>query len=325
MKIVRQRRLADRDSTLTLARSASATAPGLRWLAALAVAAVTFLATALPAAAAPNPVTCEGYPGPPRVFLDSQAWWVPWKAGGANNGHVHTSLCFPLHQTVSGTVPLDIRLTMHQNPGKLTSINVQVFGTAGSTVVGNVKFKPALTCPGTCVWWVHIDADTTKVGLNGRHEWRFRPKISQPGGQTMVGSTSYQTYLANSKALVKNYRPSDFLQGKGWYTGASYAIARLDDGFPFAPISAPWTIKFRCESDGPPVSECLVTVDPDFHANNAGTILFQTTSSSEAQRSLVIDPSKFPPGPHKLVIRSSANHVSGSTNAGVLGIPFQVG
>jgi hypothetical protein len=281
--------------------------------------------TSMPAIAAgnPDPLKCTGYPEL-RVFMDSQAWWTTTPGQkGTNHGHVHTSTCFPLQQTVKGIVPLDIRLTMHENPGKLTSLTIQIFGDYGAVVVAQKKFSPALTCAGTCEWWVHLDADTRKVPNDGWQEWRIRPKITEPDGKTMVGSTSWQTYLSNGKPR-NDYRPPDLIQGKGWYTDASYAKARLDAGFPFALVSQSWTIKYRCESDGPPVSECLVTIDPNFHKGEVGTVLFQANSSSQAQRTLTINPSQLAPGAHKLVIRSSVAHPSGSTNAGVLVIPFTV-
>jgi hypothetical protein len=283
------------------------------------------LAMALPThaapLAAPDPLTCTGY-AEPRVFLDSQAWWVttPGKSG-PDNGHLHTSLCFPLHQVVKGTIPLDIRLTMHENPGQLRSIAVQVFTDKGATVVAQRSFKPALTCKETCSWWVHLDADTTRVPYDGRQEWRIRPKITEPDGKVQVGSTSYQTYLNNGKPK-NDYRSYDLVQGKGWYEGASYAIARLDSGFPFAPVSGRWTIAFRCESDGPPVRGCYVLVDPDFHHGDFGTVLFRQPGAYKG--TLTIDTAQIAPGSHKLVIRTDAPHESGSTNGGVLGIPFVV-
>ena len=275
------------------------------------------------APAAADPLTCAGYPER-RVFLDSQAWWVttPGKSG-PNNGHVHTSTCFPLFQTVSGVVPMDIRITMHDNPGKLTTLTIQIFGDYGAVVAAQKKFSPALTCATTCQFWVHLDADTTKVPADGRQEWRIRPSITEPDGKKMVGSTSYQTYLKNGKPK-NDYRATDMIQGKGWYTGADYAKARLDSGVPFGPVAAPWTIKYSCESSGPPVSECLLTVDPDFHTGNMGTVLFQTNNSSQGQRTMTIDPHRFAPGTHRLVIRSSANAPAGSTNSGVLAVQFTV-
>jgi len=317
-----------RVSTPTEAAPSATPAVATATQAATAVASATSTSTQQSATAAvADPTNCASYSGPKRVFMDSQAWWTttPGKTG-TDHGHVHTSTCFPLHQTVSGIVPLDIRLTMHNNPGKLTSLTIYINTDSGGTIVARKVFNTALTCPvpGDCQFWVHLDADTTKAPYDGRQEWRIRPWINEPDGKTMVGSTAWQTYLANGKPK-NDYRAYDLVQGKGWYTNAGYAVARLDSGFPFAPVSGSWTIKYRCESyEAPAVSECLVTVDPNFHTNNKGTILFQTTSSSESQRTLTINPAQFGPGAHKLVIRASVAQLSGSTNAGVLAIPFTV-
>jgi hypothetical protein len=137
----------------------------------------------------------------------------------------------------------------------------------------------------------------------------------------MVGRTSYQTYLANGKPK-NDYRSSDLIQGKGWYTGASYAIARLDAGFPTGPVSGLWTIKVRCESDGPPVGSCLITIDPNFHIDNQGTIIKQVSGAYAG--TVTIDTTRLANGQHKLVIRSDAPNPAGSTNSGVLGFYFTV-
>lgn len=273
------------------------------------------------ARATPDPLTCAGYVEQ-RVFLDSQSWWVttPGK-DGKDFGHLHTSLCFPLHQQVKGVIPLDIRLTMHENPGRLRSLTVQVFTDSGATVVAKKEFKPALTCEMTCAWWVHLEADTTKVPFDGRQEWRIRPRVEEPDGKTMVGSTSYQAYLSNGRPR-NDYRSYDLIQGKGWYTGASYAIARLDSGFPFAPVRGLWRITFRCESDGPPVQGCFALIDPDFHKGDFGMVLMRSKAAYKG--GLTIDTTQLTNGPHRLVIRTDAPNPAGSTNSGLLGISFIV-
>ncbi|MGH2522155.1 MAG: hypothetical protein ACRDH2_06595, partial [Anaerolineales bacterium] len=272
--------------------------------------------------AAPDPLACSGY-AEPRLFLDTQAGWIttPGKAG-ANHGQIQIATCFPLNQTVTGVVPLDLRLTMHDNPGQLVSLAVQVFTDSGETVIAKQSFSPALTCQGTCEFWVHVDADTTQVPYDGRQEWRIRARVNEPDGKALSSSTNWQTYLANGKPL-NHYRNYDLLKGKSTHNDSSVA-ARLDSGYPLAPVTEPFTVRFRCEADGPAISECLVAVDSDFDKGNPGVILYQTTSSSEEPRALTIDPAQFPAGAHRLVVRASANHSIGSTNVGMLGLPFTV-
>ena len=275
----------------------------------------------LTAAASASPTDCSGY-AEQRYFLDSQAWWLttPGK-NGPNHGHVHAATCFPLAQTVKGTIPFDIRLTMHDNPGKLTSLTIQI-GESGSYVAARKTFKPPLTCTMTCSWWVHLEANTAGFPNDGWQEIRIRPKVDEPDGKTMIGSTSYQVYLANGKPR-KDYRPPNFIQGKGWYTDVNYAQARMTAGFPFnRTVSGTWSVTVGCDSSKLKVTGCLVTLDPDFHAGNQGTVLKQTSGGWSG--SLTIDTRKLPNGPHKLVIRSDVDAPTGSTNSGLLAIPFMV-
>jgi hypothetical protein len=287
-----------------------------------------------PAAVAPVaiPDDCSRFTGPRRVYLESQAWWVttPGKHG-PNQGHLHQGLCFPWAQTIRGTLPFDIQLMLHNNPGKLTSLTVQIFGDYGAAVAARQSFSPPLTiasCTQTggvasldamggknCRWVVHLNVDTTVAPADGRQEFRIRPKIEEPDGKTMVGSTSYQAYLANGKP-VNDYRGYDLLQGKGWYSGASYSIARFDAGFPTGPLKGTWSPKLRCESDGPPVGRCLVAIDPDFHAGNPGTTLLDAPGAW--QGTLNIDTTKLTNGIHRFFLRTDANDPRGSSNGGVL-------
>ena len=40
-------------------------------------------------AAAPDPLTCEGYEEP-RIYLESHAWWNTILSGSEDFGHLHT-------------------------------------------------------------------------------------------------------------------------------------------------------------------------------------------------------------------------------------------
>ena len=282
-----------------------------------------------PAQAVPDPVNCTGYPEQ-RVYLDSQSWWIrgPGQTGD-DFGHAHAATCFPLQKTVSGTVQLDVKVTMHNNPGWLGSLTVQLFKNGTGYTGAQKKFTAnQYTCaPGlTCDFWFTMNVNTTKVPTDGTVEWRIRPKVNEPDGQNMNGSTSYQTTLANGKP-VSNFRPLDFLQGKGWYTGIEYSQARLiDTEFPYnTPTSGSWTFEFECDSTLLPLSECLVSIDPNHHAGNKGTVLYENTAGGGGVRTATIDYSTLAPGAHKLVIRAGTKDtVQGSTQYGILGVPFAV-
>jgi hypothetical protein len=269
-----------------------------------------------------NPITCDGY-NEPRVFVDSQAWWVqtPGK-DGKDFGHVHTSMCFPFHQKLNGIVPFDVRIIMHENPGKLVGLTLQI-GSSGQYIAAKRTFSPALMCFSDCEWWFHLDANTVSFSNDGWQEFRFRPKIQEPDGNILVGSTSYQAYLNNGKP-VSNYRPEDYIQMKAWYTDINYAQSRLTAGYTYGiPVKGQWVIKFACDASSKPVTGCLVTIDPDFHNNNNGIVLFSKNVGYNG--TLSIDTTKLTNGVHKLVIRSSVNDINrGSTLSSVAGLPFVI-
>jgi archaellum component FlaF (FlaF/FlaG flagellin family) len=289
---------------------------------------VTIVHPAATARAEPDPRDCTGYPEE-RVWLDSQSWWITTPGQTGNNfGHIHAATCFPLQKTVSGTVHLDINITMHNNPGSMTSLTVQLFKNGSGYVGARETFADGqYTCPeGTCDWWFPMEVDTTTVPSDGTVEWRIRPRVDEPDGKTMTGSTSYQTTLSNGKR-VSNYRPLDFLQGKGWYTGVEYTQARLvDDEFPYnVPTSGTWRFGAVCDSTRLPLTECLVTVDPDFHAGHKGMVLFEKFGNDTSQHDIALDLDSLSPGRHKLVIRAGTEvRAQGSTQYGILAVPFHV-
>lgn len=269
-----------------------------------------------------DPVACTGY-NEPRVFADSQGWWVRMPGQtGTDFGHIHTDVCFPFRQHVSGIVPFDVRLTMHNNPGQLTKLVLQI-GGSGQYTAAQIKFNPALTCSGDCTWWFHLDANTAGFSNDGWQEFRFRPNITEPDGNQLVGSTSYQAYLQNGKP-VSNYRDQNFMQGKGWYTGVNYAQARITKGYTYgAPVSGNTTVTLKCDSTTLPVSGCLVTIDPDFHNGNNGIVQLQKNGPFSG--SVTIDTTKLTNGAHSLVIRTDvADNKRSSTLGGVLKLPFTV-
>ena len=87
------------------------------------VMAAGVLVAAPSAQAEPNPDTCEGYPEP-RVFVEAQGWWVQEPGdNGDHFGHIHVGTCFPLFQTVRGTVGFDLKFQLHDNPGQLFRVS----------------------------------------------------------------------------------------------------------------------------------------------------------------------------------------------------------
>ena len=49
----------------------------------------------------------------------TESWWVQTPgATGTDFGHVHVGTCFPYLQDVSASVPFDIQVKLHRNPGR---------------------------------------------------------------------------------------------------------------------------------------------------------------------------------------------------------------
>lgn len=280
----------------------------LGWLTAQTPTSAIQAATALPA-------DCNRY-AEPRPLLDSQVWWT--KDTGDGFGHVHTLVCWPVRQKIRGVVPLDVQLTMHDDPGgKLDRLTVQI-GGSGEYVAAQKKFDPALRCSDTCSWWVHLDANTAGFANDGWQEFRIRPRVIESDGKVKIGSTSYQAYLANGKP-IKSYRPPDYFQGKGWYTNVDYAQARITSPLPNTAVSGSWSVSFACDSSNTPVNSCIVAIDPDFHANDNGTILFKSNGAYKG--AITVNTTQLSNGWHKLVIASDVHSIAaGGTERGMFGV-----
>ena len=270
----------------------------------------------------PDPVSCTGYPEP-RVFLESQGWWrqTPGE-DGTDFGHVHVGMCFPQAQQVRGVVTLDVRLTMHHNPGTLTRLYGGIEHAQGG---GELWSNPiGMTCPdSTCVVWTQLRVDTTRVPVDGRVEWRFRPKVVTPDDQSFTPSTGWQTYLVNGARPVADYRDHDAAIARGWYDGAGYANASITR-VPLAPISGTWSANVTLDrgSDGLPVTSHGIYIDPDFHNGSKGIVIRE--GSGLYRGPVTINAANLSPGVHRLVLRSDARDPRGSTNSGLLVVFFTV-
>ncbi len=271
--------------------------------------------------AAPDPLTCIGY-AEPRVFLDDQSWWLRTPGlAGKNFGHVHAATCFPLFQTMRGVVPFDVRLTMHENPGRIEKLTIHVEGgNGGIYILADRFFNPPLTCATTCDFWVHLDANTNAVPIDGVERFTFRALVVEPDGNEMHTGSSWRATLANGKPRIDS-TPVTRTTGKGWYTKTLYANSTVDNFTYGAVWSGVRAVKVVCNASKT-TTGCLVTVDPNFHMGIEGTVLLRTTGQFNGTVNL--DTRRFPNGPHKLVVKTDVKDPRGSTLSGVLGLPFTI-
>ena len=280
-----------------------------------------------PASATPDPLTCVGY-NEPRVFLDSQAWWVPLPGQlGKNFGHIHLSTCYPLYSTVSGIVPFDLQMVMHDNPGYLDHIRIYICSNPQNKTPCPeqpiVRFHLTCPSPGTCTFWQHVDVDTRNYPYDGLANIRFRLEAIEPDGHVMRTSQYWLTNIQNGNPPLSPTK--DSIQGRGWYSGTGYSNVELKRSSWPPPSSGTWNIAFQCISTFD-VYDCLVTVDPDFHAGNNGTVLYNEQGpAAEASHSVTLDLSTLSPGTHYLAIRArTVSTKLDSTSSGILKVPFVV-
>lgn len=291
------------------------------FLVAMMIVAFAIPWAASTASAAIDGKNCTGYPTK-RVFLESQAWWyrTPGQTG-TDHGHIHIGTCFPHAQKIHGVVRFDVRVIMHNNPGTLTHVNIGIDGEWGG--VRSVALTPKWNCAqATCTRWFRTFVDTRKAQRDGRQEFRFRAQVKEPDGKEMIASTGWLAYLQNGKP-IQHYRSGWSAEARGWYTNTGYANAKIES-MPIAAVHGIWSPKVRMTagSGGIPVTSYRAVLDPDFHAGKPGTTLRSGAGSFHG--ALRIDTRKLRNGKHKLVLIADANASTGSTNRGILVVPFTV-
>jgi hypothetical protein len=273
--------------------------------------------SAVPLPALIPPLDCSQYISPKRYPVGAQSWWmaVPPQQG-TSNGHLHLDTCFPLGGTISGVVHFDVLLTMHDNPGTLDSLTVQI-GGSGQYVAARKLFKPALTCIDTCSWWVAIDVDTRGFANDGSQETRWRAGVTTTDGKKLFTSTSWEINLHNGKP-VKDYRPLlSYIGGKGWYTTLGYTKSIIRDGFPYnGVVSGLWTLQVQCDTSDRPVTGCSVRIDPNLHMGIDGWIVLQRTGAYKGP--LTIDTRQLANGWHRFMLKTDAISADDSTASGIM-------
>lgn len=272
------------------------------------------------AVAAPDPLTCTGYPEP-RVFIEAQQWWMP--PGTEDFGHVHMGMCFPRYtlpngspNKVSGTVHFDFIVQLHNNPGTLQFVRIHLYDGNGQNhqaVRVNVGETAAQHCPATpdqCTWDIPVNLDTRVSSTDGYANIRTAAIVTHPnhGGTKRFAGGAWSMYLNNGKP-IKNYQNNAPVRvgGSSWYTGALYEEAELISSLPYT-VSGTWspTVTMRPGAGGVDVTGSFASIDPAFHATppNQGQVILNQSGPFKGQIS--IDTTNLSNGPHKLFLRAAA-------------------
>lgn len=292
---------------------------------ALAVASLGFaLATSSPSRA--DRVDCLGYPES-RQFVDSQSWWrrTP-NASGTDFGHVHLGGCIPEREVHTTDITLDVRVVMHANPGKIAEVVLVTKTPSTETTRIKDKSLAGMTCPtGTCEAWLRWKVPLSWFDSSGLQEIRYRVYVDEPDGNRMIASLNYQTYIKNGRPLrpVTRY---PYLRGKGWYTGAGYCEASFRQPLPDVGVGTAFSPALAMVDHGKstdrPVTHAEVLRDADFHAGKPGKVLAENSDS--------LGPTPVPvggdaaQGVHRLTIKADCKDPRGSTNSGILVVPFKI-
>ena len=269
----------------------------------------------------PDPVHCTGYPEP-RVFLESQSWWQD-SSQGFPGRHVHLGTCFPLMQVVTGIVHFDLHIQLHNQPGTVNLVRIQVFDDGADPTW---KKDITLSCQTMqCDWWVPADVDTSLLPYDGRREVRMTANIplTRTGGHQFE-TTRWAMIIANGKPL-QDYGTGRF-GAAGWYTGSDYSNVFVTEteglAFVYQPQSGSVTLHIKFEKPNG-----FVSIDPAFHAMptpNLGRVLYDGPGSGTY--AITIDTTKLSDGPHKLFMRTDDPNVIDppGTASGILVLPFTV-
>lgn len=295
----------------------------------MCVALLTLLAgpppVIAPASAAPNPLSCEGYPEK-RVFLESQSWWSDSREPFPG-AHIHLGTCFPLLQEISGIVHFDIRGVLHNDPGLVTRLRIQAWDDPNGDPIYSEDLSWSCSPDQTCTRWFSVDVDTTQLAEDGRKEFRMTLDVpSTPEGPN-VGNRQFQTtrwqaVLANGGGRpIRDYETPDRTGAAAWYTDSGYTNVRIRgihalqaaDGS----VCGTWSPEVRGEKD-----RFVVSVDAANHGQDPGVIVYDGLADN-VWRTLDIDTTILGDGQHRLFLRADDVQPNG-TSSGIFVIPFNV-
>ena len=268
---------------------------------------------------------------PNTVPFEAQGWWVN------DFGHVHVGFCAPQGQRISGAYTFKVRLTLRNNPGKLTLLQAQIDDS--SFVQTN---RVDVTCPvgQTCAWDDSVTIDTSAFPNDGWHHLRVRAVVKEPDGKELIATNFIPVYLNNGKPVADfKYATlggtTDYIAGRGWYTNVNYTWSAI-----FNPptagerVSGIYKVTVRPMATGNPQPISRFVVIRDAAHTAPGETIYDTNSPSTKPIEISIDTTKLANGWHSLLARTeSANQVPGvcapcsggpQTHAGTTKIWFYV-
>jgi hypothetical protein len=246
--------------------------------------------------------------------VESQAW--------DGDEHIHTGTCFPMLDTLSAPVDLDVVTLLHNNNGRLTFVR----WSDGSAVKQSISMSVA---PGPVNEYRRTDVlrlDPARFDRSGWREVRLTSNVEDPVKGRWYTTTRFCVFVRNGKSR-SDYCGGPTVQGRcgaaGWYGEYLNVFmdcrdyARRD-----APVSGTWCPRLKFEHE-----RGIATVDPHFHASppDPGLVMYSGPGSN-SWRSVCIDTRRLGNGPHVLHARTEHARTSApvGTFAGAFAVSFTV-
>lgn len=256
-----------------------------------------------------------------RQFVDAQSWWQ----GPADSEprHLHIGACVPEREQLTGTIHLDYKIQLHDNPdARVTYVAVVWESSGGDHTYHSVN--PGWTCEtAQCAFWIAFDIPVSAWDRSGLGAIRLRATAQQPNGKEMRASLNVQDIIDNDKPRSDMTR-MPYLRGKGWYTGLNYCeaavrtdITPLPDG-PVLGGFTPWIRQLDHGSADADPTHHDVRLDPDIHNGIPGLFLLDGPGPFDGP--VVVAAA---PGLHRVFAKTDCATEAG-VNSGVLVIPVAV-
>jgi hypothetical protein len=103
------------------------------------------------------------------------------------------------------------------------------------------------------------------------------------------------------------------------------SVGLQGDSLPAGPVPQLWKPRIQFTNSRGRKTNGFVSIDPDFHHSNPGTVVFHETDVESVPKSFTIDTGKLSPGVHRMFIKcDDTGQFDDFTLEGVLVVPFEV-
>lgn len=254
--------------------------------------------------------------------MESRASWFQSPGGtGQNYGYLTLGTCFPIGQPVSGTVHLDLKLGLYDNPGTITVVSPKIATNAGQVQLAETPLS--LTCTTECEFTVPVNIDTTASPYDGFEELRLLTNVLEPNTHEMRASDGWLLDIHNGKPL-NNMWTNGREEGRGWYTHTGYANALFLSPIPTSPLAGTWIVTYNANPGGTGLAVSSRELRIDATPDSAGILVHSSVGGGTSTVS--IDLSALAPGLHHLVLETHTldTFFGGNVLTGSEVIPFEV-